>query len=322
MKRSIITIFLLVVSLATQICAQKLPSAKITLHAKCEVSSAQPVTIGDIASVEAPAAAAGKIKDTVICTGPIPGSQRIVDAEYIRLKLNSLNTGCSVLISGAESVVLSGKSLKITSEQLEEAALQFVSGQTLSEEIGYGFSIQRTPKEIILPGGSNVEIQPKLTGRSVRPGANTVLLDVVADGKAVSKSSVTVLVKAVANVLVAGASIGQGTAVDAQNTKWEKRELTGSSEPIIMGKENADWVARRTIRAGAVITLADVELPSAIKSGDSIMLVVRCGGVSLTTTAQAKQSGRIGDNIRVRTEASNEELRARVVSSNAVEIVR
>ena len=64
-------------------------TAKVSLRAKTEVTSAQPVTVGDIAAVDAPQNVAKKIMDTVICTRPTPGNQRIVDAEYVKLKLKS-----------------------------------------------------------------------------------------------------------------------------------------------------------------------------------------------------------------------------------------
>ncbi len=322
MRRSIFLILILLFSAFTQVDAQKRPVAKINLAAKCEVTSAQPVTIGDIATVEAPQAAANKIKDTVICTGPVPGSQRIVDGEYIRLKVTALSLGCEVQFSGSKSVVISGKCLRITPEQLEEAALDFVRSQNPSGDIEYGLSIQRSPREIVLPGGLSADIQAKSMGQGIRVGPNTIMLDVIADGKVLSKSSVTVLVSAVANVLVSTEAIVQGVAINDSNTKWEKRELPGFGSPILMGQENTNWVARRSIRPGVTLSMTDVELPAAVRAGDTVTVVVRCGAVSLTTSAEARQSGRIGDNIRVRSTLSNEDVRARVVSSSRVEIIK
>lgn len=296
--------------------------AKINLAAKCEVTSAQPVCLGDIATVEAPQAVGKKIKDTIICTGPVPGSQRIVDVEYIRLKLNSLGLGCQTQFSGSKSVVISGKCLRITPEQLEEAALNFVKSQNTYGDVEYGASVQRSPREVVLPGGLSVDIQAKAMGQGIRVGPNTIMLEMVADGRVLSKSSVTVLVSAVANVLVSTEPIAQGAAINDSNTKWEKRELPGFGSPILMGQNEGNWVARRSIRSGAALTSSDVEVPSAIRAGDTVTVVVRCGGVSLTTSAEAKQSGRIGDNIRVRSALSNEDVRGRVVSSSRVEIIK
>lgn len=322
MKRLIFLIFCLALSICTHAGAQNRAAAKINLAAKCEVTSAQPVTIGEIATVEAPPTAAKKIKDTVICTGPVPGSQRIVDIEYIRLKVNALGLDCAVQFSGSKSVVISGKCLRITPEQLEEAALDFVKSHNPSGDIEYGASIQRSPREIVLPGGLSVEIQAKAIAQGIRVGPNTIMLEVVADGRVLSKSSVAVIVSAVANVLVSTETIAQGTAINDTNTKWEKRELPGFGSPILMGQEETNWVARRSIRLGVTLSSADVEVPAVIRTGDTVTVVVRCGGVSLTTSAEARQSGRIGDNIRVRSELSNEDVRGRVVSSSRIEIIK
>jgi flagella basal body P-ring formation protein FlgA len=321
MKRSILILLVVVAVLLAKTFAHGAVVAKVILHPKSEVRSAQPITLGEIASVEAPQALAKKISGTVICTGPIPGNERIVDAEYVKAKLNALDLGCTIKVTGA-SAVLTGKCLRISSKQLEDEALNFVAAQAPSAEITYGATIQRSPREIVLPGGSNVEIQAKILSGSVKPGPNTIALEVITDGRVAATTSATVVVRAVADVLVATGAIPQGTAINDQNTKWDKRDLAGFSDPITKGQEDKNWVARRSIRAGSIINSSDVTLPPAVRAGDSVTLTVKCGGVSLTTTAEARQSGRIGESIRVRAGVSSEDVRARITSASAVEIVK
>ena len=318
MKRFGFVIIILIIA-ALPLNAQ---TAKVSLRAKTEVTSAQPVTVGDIAAVDAPQNVAKKIMDTVICTGPTPGNQRIVDAEYVKLKLKSLNLGCTVQFIGSNSATIVGKCLRITPKQLEEAALEYIASQAHSNEIEYEAAIQRSPREIVLAGGSNVEIRVKSTDRGIRPGTNSISLEVLSDDKVVATTNLAVQIKAVANVLVATGVIAQGQEINEQNTKWEKRDLANIANPISMGQENREWVAKRSIRSGAILTTSDVDLPAAIKAGDSIALIVKCGGVIIRTNAQAKQSGQIGDSIRVRSGASREDVRARIVNATTAEIIK
>lgn len=322
MKRSILILLVVATVLLARTFAHGAVVAKVILHAKSEVRSAQPITLAEIASVEAPQALAKKIGGLVVCTGPIPGVERTVDAQYLRVKLNALNLNCTVKFTGASSAVLTGKCVRVSSKQLEDAALSFVAAQAPSAEITYGATIQHSPREIVLPGGSNAEIQARSLNGSVRPGPNTIALDVIVDSRVAATTSATVAVKAVASVLVATSAIPQGTAINEQNTKWDKRDLTGFNDPIVMGQDDKNWVARCSVRAGSIINSSDVALPPAVRSGDSVTLTVKCGTVSLTTTAEAKQSGRVGESIRVRAGMSNEDVRARIISSGAVEIVR
>ena len=319
MKRIASVLIALIISTTIPLYAQ---TAKVSLRAKTEVTSAQPVTIADIATVEAPQSAAKKIMDTIICTAPTPGNQRIVDAEYVKLKLKSSNIGCAVDVAGSGSATIVGKCLRISPKQLEDTALEYINSQLQSNQIEYEATIQRSPREIILAGGSNVEIRVKPTARRLQPGPNTISLEVLFDEKIAATTNVAVQVEAVATILVATEVISQGQAINEQNTKWDKRHLGGFSDPVFIGQENKEWVARRSIRPGAILTSADIELPAAIKSGDSVTLTVKCGGVLITTSAIARQSGRIGDNIRVRSDMSKEDVRAQIVSANTVEIVK
>lgn len=322
MKRSIMVLVIVAAVLLAKTLVYGAVVAKVALRPKSEVQSAQPITLGEIATVQAPQALAKKISGMVICTGPIPGNERIVDAEYLKTKLSALNLGCTFKLTGATSAVLSGKCLRISSQQLEDAALNFVAAQAPSAEITYGTTIQRSPREVVLPGGANVEIQAKSLNGSVRPGPNTIALEIVTDGRVAATTSATVSVKAVANVMVATTTIPQGTAINDQNTKWDKRDLAGFNDPIVMGQDDKNWVSRRSIRAGSIINSSDVTLPPAVRAGDSVTLTVKCGGVSLTTNAEAKQSGRVGESIRVRAGVSSEDVRARITSPSAVEIVK
>ena len=176
---------------------------------------------------------------------------------------------------------------------------------------------------MVLPDDPAVEVKPWLFCSSIHPGVNTVAKEAVLNGRTLMTRSAVARVKATANVLMAVDAIPQGQALTEQNTKVEQCDVTNIKDPVLQapGGDN-DWVARRTIQAGKVITALDVALPPAIKSGDTVTVTVKCGSVCLRTSAEAKQDGRIGDSIRVRSDASEDDVRARVVGPGAVEISR
>jgi flagella basal body P-ring formation protein FlgA len=148
-------------------------------------------------------------------------------------------------------------------------------------------------------------------------------MDALLAGRAISTASAVLQIKATAAVLIAADTIPVGQALTTQNTKCESRDVTRIKDPILQSAANdQSWVARRSIQAGAVITGADVALPPDIRSGDQVTLTVKCGTVAIRTSAEARQDGRVGDSIRVRSSVSNEEVRARITGSGAVEISR
>jgi len=322
MKRSIIILTVLAGVLIARVAHSA--AVTVTLRQSCEVRSSQSVTLQDIAKINAPKELAQKIGEIVVGAAPMPGEQRTVDTEYVRAKLSAVNPGCAVKIVGPEKITLTGKCVRVGVDELEGEVKAFIDNQLPHDNRTYDVVIGRSPREIILPGDSKYEIKPRTFGSAIRPGANTIAIDAVVDGRTVATRSCTVEIKAVADVLVATAMISQGEAISSKNTTWEQRDVTRMCNAIFMqqGGELGDWVARRTIISGAVLTSSDLTTPAAVKSGESVTLLVKCGSVVLSTTAEAKQDGRIGDSIKVHSSVSEEDVRARVTGPGAVEINR
>lgn len=80
--------------------------------------------------------------------------------------------------------------------------------------------------------------------------------------------------------------------------------------------------ARRSIRAGEVLTDSAVLVPLVIKSGDEVRVSVSAGAVKLTSVGRASGSGHVGDLIRVLMPTSRKGLKARITGPGSVEIVR
>ena len=323
MKRWIV-IALVITSVLMIEAAARCATATVTLKEQCEVRCTKPIRIKDIASVEAPEDLANKIREIVVGSGPPPGSTRTINSRYIRMKVASACKSTDFALEGPGKVSVTGKCIRISSQDLADAARDFLATQLPNANCTYEIVVQRMPRELVVRDYGAVEVRPRIRRSSVRTGPNTVVLDAVVDGQVVATTSASLQVNAVADVLVAAAAIRQGEPVSDRNTTWEQRDITKLPTAIIMGPSGAldDWVARRTLRVGRTIRSSDVELPPAIRRGDTVTLTVRCGKVTLRTTGEAKQQGRVGDSVRVRSSISKQDVRARIVASGQVEINR
>ena len=298
---------------------------KVVLRAESELRPSCAVAVKDIARVEGPKEAARKAGDVNVAISPAPGQRRTIYSNFIRARLNSNKLGVGVNVVGPETVSVVGKCVKIRPQQLTEEATNYVL--SLLPKDGnrtYDVSVQRNPREIVAASGENVRISPRLYSNSIHPGVNTVALDVEVDGKIVATTSLVMQIKTAAEVLVATDTIPTGQPLNEQNTVRERRDISRTTDPLIMENidENIDWVAKRVISAGSTIKSSDVKLPSDIRKGDSVSLVVKCGKVTLQTSAEARQDGRIGDTIRVLSAVSKEDVKAKVVGPGMVEITR
>ncbi|MCL5105768.1 MAG: flagellar basal body P-ring formation chaperone FlgA [Armatimonadetes bacterium] len=321
MKRSVRIFLILTGVLALRIAAHS-AAAKVVLRPESEVQAAHAVTLRDIASISGPQALVGKIGEIQVSAGPLAGERRTVDASYIRLKLGAINTSVPVKLVGPDKITVMGKCARISSSQLADEAKMFLTSQLPSDDTTYEVEVDRQPREIVVPAGSRVEVKPRLLTSAVRCGLNTIGVDVVVDGKNEASTSVALRAKSVAETLVATGDIRQGEALSEKNTSWEKRDITKISSAITRssGTDAVERIARRGIKSGSIITTSDADLPPAVRKGDTVNLVVRCGNVTLRATGEAKQDGRIGESVRVFSTVSQGDVRARVIEPGIVEI--
>lgn len=297
-------------------------TAKVAFRAESQVQPARPVAIKDMADIKASTAIAKRIGDVIVSTGPLPGSRRTIDMSFIKAKLNAEDPTDSIKLTGPEKISIVGKCVNISSQELTDNAKNFIMEQLQNDNRTYDVVVDRVPRAITAPYGEDVQIKPRLMNSSVRIGCNTVALDIVIDDKLIATTSAALQVKAVADVLIAKTIIRQGEALTAENTSWEKRDISRSADAILADQEARDLVARHSIRQGCTICEADVTQPAAVRKGDSISLIVKCGGIKLHTTAEAKQSGKVGDTIAVRSTVSNEDVRAEITEPGVAEINR
>lgn len=82
-----------------------------------------------------------------------------------------------------------------------------------------------------------------------------------------------------------------------------------------------DHRARRQIAPGEAITAALIVAPPAVRSGDTVDVVLRVGAVEVRARGVASGSGGIGDLIGVLTPGTTRPIRARIVSRGEVEVI-
>lgn len=321
MKRALLILLVVVGILVARAIAHS-AEVQIALLPQTEVKTSQPIMLKDLAKITAPKALSQKIGEVIISNAPLPGEQRPFEANYVKLKLSSAGFANNKF-TGAAKVIVNGKCIRISSEQQVELVKEYALGLLPHDGLNYEVTIDRVPREMVLPDEPGMDVKPRAFSSTVHPGVNTIAIEATQNGRTIVTRSAVARIKVTATVVIASDTIAQGQPLTAQNTISEVRDITKIKDPIRSGTENAqNWVARRTISAGAVITALDVALPPAIHAGESISLTVKCGNVALRTSAEARQDGRIGESIRVKSGVSKEDVRARITGPGAVEIVK
>lgn len=299
-------------------------SVKVTLRAEATVLPAQVVALRDIAQVTGTTALARKVGDVMIGVGPLPGKKRALASSYVKSRIEAAGIAGQVTMAGAGTVELVGSCIRWDREAIARAAAELVQASLPQDGSIYQTSVDRLPKEMTTAGGAKTELRARLLSRTAKAGPNTVAVDAMLDGRAAATTSVNVQVRRTAEVLTAVANIRQGENLTEQNTAWSSQDITRTPDAIVRPQDATEQTlaAKRSIGTGSVITQADVTSPSAVKRGDTVILIVKCGSVRLATTAEVKQDRRAGESVSVRPAMSEQNVTGRVVEPGLVEVVR
>lgn len=321
MKHTIflMTLIALVIGLG---CKVNAAAAKVTFRAEAQVQPGFDVTVKDVAEITASGDIAAKVGAVQVARAPLAGQSRTMGTDYIKRKIVQAAGQAAVEVSGPANIKLIGQCTRVSGQDLADAAQEYAYQLIPNDGRDYEVSVDPISREVIAPEGSDIRIDAETISNEMKPGLNSVRLSVKADGKSVGTTFASVRVKVTASVLVASDQIEKGAPLTDRNTVWDKRDVSKVTGAITDKGASGfqEFVAKKTIRPGTVITSADVAFPDAIRQGDTISLVVKCGKVVLQTSAEAKQTGSVGDTIRVLSPVSTGEVRAKILEPGLAEI--
>jgi len=124
-------------------------------------------------------------------------------------------------------------------------------------------------------------------------------------------------------VLVAGRFLRRGTVLSAADLRSERRELSALSSGFetapeaLIGKQ-----LRQALTAGAVIPPQIVKTPPAIRQGETVTLIIRRGGMEITSSGIALSNAGLGERLRVRNLASKRVVEGTAIGHHRVEVGR
>ncbi|MGL6112040.1 MAG: flagellar basal body P-ring formation chaperone FlgA [Rubrivivax sp.] len=207
---------------------------------------------------------------------------------------------------------------------LDRATLQQI--QHLSQHAGAGLA----------PGAVRVEIEPGRLDPRLRlapcerieaflpPGARAWGRTRVglrcAQGPTPWSVQLPVTVKVFAPAWVAAAALPSGTVLQAEQLREAEVDWAAETSPAVADVSRLVGRAlARPLAAGSAVRASDLKQRQWFGAGDTVQLVARGSGFSVTGEGQAMSAGIEGQTVRVRTEGGRV-LSGQVVGSNRVEV--
>jgi flagella basal body P-ring formation protein FlgA len=120
--------------------------------------------------------------------------------------------------------------------------------------------------------------------------------------------------------VVAAADLPRGRVLDAADLRVEELDTLPAGSCATEIEQVAGRSLRRTVRAGAPIETAWLEIPKEVNRGDVVRVEVRSGGTLLEMEGRAEASGAIGDTIPVSNPSSKKVFRARIEGKGKVSV--
>jgi flagella basal body P-ring formation protein FlgA len=282
---------------------------RITLSEDDVVTTERFYTLGDIASLEAPAGQlARQLLRTRIGRSPRPGYLAHVTRHQVAARLEQAAPGIHRQIEwrGAGFVRIRAGGLSYDAQTYIGPARGLLEEQLASHYERFELKAVGRPKDIVLPAG-RVTVQPTIKEPFVLNKRISVWVDLLVDGEHFRSIPVWFDVSVWQDALVAVRAIDAESAVEPADLALAHRDIAAvRGVPVTSDAQLDGKRLKRRISKGHVLTLDALESVPAVAKGQQVNVRAIAGRVSIGTSAIAMADGQENDRIWVRKPDSNE----------------
>jgi flagella basal body P-ring formation protein FlgA len=123
------------------------------------------------------------------------------------------------------------------------------------------------------------------------------------------------------NVLVAKKSIKQGENLTSELFDVARREVTSLADPPIVSPGELEGMsATRAMASGKTLTQSFLKKQEIVKRGDLVSIEYSSGSIKITASGEVKESGCLGETIKVKNMSSSKIISAVVQDEKTVKI--
>ena len=261
-----------------------------------------------------------KLGSVIVAFAPPLGKSDILPLSLVREKLERRIWAHGVILEGPKNIEITRAGVSISGEKLKEIGKEYVlknmpwdPGRVRIESI--------QAEETMAPEGEiSFEITPQKNEDFL--GDVVLLITIKVDDKVLKQVWWRADVVVHSEVVVANRYLPRGYIISSGDVIVKTLELGreskggfGAPEEVI-GKK-----VKRGIKAGDTIGLGMVEEPPLVQKGDIVTVVAESKLLRVRMKGLAKESGCLGDTIRVVNISSKKEIAAQVTSASEVKVV-
>jgi len=291
--------------------------ASVELPTESEVTGTM-ITLGEIAEVTGEDPEILKaINDVELGYVPAPGCSRFLHRWKIERAVLRAAPDVEVKWTGADACRVYPAVEMVRSTDLYETARTAVRELFNGGEVS--IKATGTINDVSVPRGvATAVLRADLTHDKQRPGNWSVPVRILVDGVPYHTAWIGLDVELYQELPVLLEPASKGTKLKAEMFAVRRvRVQETSSQPLALSLLS-DAIAVRAMPAGHVVTERDVERPLAVNANAPVWIEVVHGHIRASVLGNALQSGRIGDLVTVRIEATGKEIQATVTGRDQV----
>lgn len=255
-----------------------------------------------------------EVLDLDLGRAPTPGFGRQIDRRFLEALAPDLRfQGASISTVFADQVTIEQRDLlKVARAKLDE-----MLGDAQVDAI----DVVRAPLAVNVPRGrESRNLVARLRGLPQTKGPVTVQVDIEIDGTLARTAQVLFDLKSRATVYVLANDVRKGGVLDEKCIRKVEVEATAntptSSDPTLL----LGLVAKRDLKAGGLVKGTDFEPELVVSRGDTVRIRFTQGTLTLETRGIARESGALGDRIRIDNLESKKPLTGRVAGPGLVAV--
>lgn len=266
---------------------------------------------------------------------PDAGKTRTIEASEVREAVAAAGFAPgAVSVRGAVRVQVECEGVALAGKTLADLARGFAAsnlGEARGSEPGAGepadveleLAAPFVPEVVSVPvGRESSALRPRWAlAPSAQTSAATVAVEVVIDGETRATVEQGLRIRRFARALAPSRAFAKGEALDPHAFEAARVDRASLAPGALIDRADLTGAsARHDLKAGAVVTRADVVLPLVVRKGERVAITIVKGALRVSSEAVALRDAARGETVPVQTRAGHEPLLGRATAEGRVEV--
>jgi len=238
-----------------------------------------------------------EISTVYIKRAALPGYSVVITRENVKNQLSKKYK--TINIEGPSSVKVITEKISVETTDIKKTVENYILENMPWKKEEAEITIKDIKNNISMTDGN---VLLKVKGEKIKgfKGNEIIPVEITVDGKFHKIVPVSVLIRVTTGCLVAARNIKIKEPI-TDKVVLQKRDITYLPDDVLTDIERVkNKVSRQAIANGSIILNSMLELTPAFKRGDTVTVMVKRGGVTVTTSGVSMEDGKEGSVVKVK----------------------